>query len=312
MEVTESTAVETSSTQESAPVSASPEVTATASTPESNQAPEVQAAPAYQPNWKYKYLDKEEEFPEWIRPVVKSKEYEDYLRELHTSAKGLPFIKGERDKYREEFQGYKKQTEPIMAEMQAAYKAYERGDLGLAFQHLGVPREVAMKWVLKELQQEDLPPEQKQEKIRLTELERQNIALQEQIQSSQTQYQQTVVQARTQELNQALQSQEVITVQNAYDQAYGPGAFRNFVIAQAQNYSRQTGQDLPASEAVMKAAQVFKAMAPQQQVPAQAVKPQQELPVIPIAKGSGSSPVTRSVEGFSDMKKIYNEKYGQS
>jgi len=55
--------------------------------------PEVQEEPAYEPNFQYKFQDEFHEFDDRVKAAIKSKEDEDYYRDLITKAKGMEIQK---------------------------------------------------------------------------------------------------------------------------------------------------------------------------------------------------------------------------
>jgi len=55
--------------------------------------PEVQEEPAYEPNFQYKFQDEFHEFDDRVKAAIKSKEDEDYYRDLITRAKGMEIQK---------------------------------------------------------------------------------------------------------------------------------------------------------------------------------------------------------------------------
>lgn len=308
---------------------------AVTSTPDvSNSAPDIsadvpastgeQTPPAYQPNFKYKVHDKEYEFDDFVRGAIKDAESEKKLRELYERSKGLDEIKSKRDKLNEEYTSYKKSAEPVMGiynnaavSYQKALEAMKKGDnygaamyFDEAFGALGVSEDVLMKHVYNKLQIKDLPPQLQQQYTRMSELERQNFMLQQQMEQAETSRQQLTVQQRQFELQQTLAKPEVTAIQQSFDQRNGQNGFFSAVWNFAGLHYQRTGVDLSADQAAQMFIEQFGLTAPAApQVPTQPqVITQGNVPVIPNVKGGGSiNPAKKKVSSIADIEAEYQK-----
>lgn len=339
MEVTETTgtaapteSTSTPSAASSAPsTSSAPAASASASTPSSEPAiipaagGDQTPAQSFQPNWKFKVMDKEHEIPEFLRPAITSAEHEKQLKELYEKAYGLDEVKGLREKIRSEYQGYKSQTEPVMKTVQEATKFYQGAIQALeqgnakgfmfkaeeAFKALGINDKVLQQYVYQKLAMEDLPADQKADYNRQRELELQYAQMQQQMQEQQNYFQQLAVQTRTQELQAATSKPEVAPIIQAFDQRNGPGAFQQEVIQRGQLYWQTQQVDVPAEQLVQEIINKYGLSAQSAAQPQAAQNShQQQPPVIPIIKGSSGSPAQRNFKSLDDLVKHRTEKFG--
>lgn len=277
--------------------------------------------PAYTPNYKYKVHDKEYEFDEFVRGAIKDAESEKKLRELYERSRGLDEIKSKRDKLNDEYQNYRKSSDPIVTQYNNAanyyYKAMEAMEMGnaynasayldRAFSSLGIPEDVLLKHVYNKLNMKDLPPQLQKQYTRNVELEHQNSLLQQQMEQASTQQQQLAVQQRQFELTQTLAKPEIQSISSAFDQSNGkPGSFFQAVWDYAGLHYQRTGEDLTAEQAAQKFIQQFGLRAPvQAPTPQQTVVAPQQVPVIPTAKGGAASPARKKISSLEDIEKEY-------
>lgn len=272
-------------------------------------------APAYTPNYKFKALDKEFEFDEWLRPHVKSQEHEKKLRELYEKAYGLDHVKSERDKIRTEYKTVNEQYSSLNRGLDQLTSMLKNKDFHGFFNSLEIPEQDILQYALSRVQYSQLPPEQRAifdqqyaEKQRLAYYEQENRDLV-------VAYQNQMGQQRSYELDGYLSRPEVASTVSAFDARVGyPGAFRDEVIRRGQYYANlPNAQDIPVEQAVREimnlagpiAAQAMAQQAPQDMGLSQQVQAQQSKPVIPNIKGRGTSPAKKVVRSISDLRKLH-------
>ena len=220
------------------------------------QEPEPQEEPApYEPNFSYKYKDEELEFDERLRSGIKTKEDEDYVRDLvtahkaHSAYKELGSIR-EVEERLGEWESRGTELNELTTEIDQL-----SGLLGLgnsagfeAFrQHLGIDKKMVMKWASEEAQGME-NPELAAQFNQQREMEAQNFHLQYQNQMMQNREEDQLVQQRTVELDTMLGSNEVA---KAYDNLVGtPGSFQQAVIQHGAHVQSTTGQVLSMAEAI--------------------------------------------------------------
>lgn len=271
----------------------------------------TEAPPAYNPNYKFKVMDKEYEVDEWLRPVIKNQEMEKKVKELYEKAYGLESIKPKHQAIKEELE----QTKAKVAETDKALdilgKYVAENDFDSFFEGLNIPKNKILEYALELVRREQMSPEQKaqwehsrqaKEAARYYEVE--NARLQQ----SQQQF---AVQQRTFELDMALGVPEAKVVADAYNAGMGsPGAFKDYCIQIGQAYAAR-GQDIPATQAVSEAIKHLKAINPSLGAAvvaggAQVVQASQK-PVIPNIQGRGTSAVKPAVKSLEDLKKRARE-----
>jgi hypothetical protein len=264
---------------------------------------------AYQPNFKFKVLDQEQEFDELLRPLIKSKDVEEKIRELYSKGFGIEHIKGERQKFREELETLKPQYESLNKGLDQLSNMLGKKDYLGFFNALKIPEEDILQYALSRVQYKEMPPEQRQqldaqyqEKQRLEYLEQTNQQLLEM-------YQNQAVHQRTSELDGYLGKPDIQATASAFDARVGqPGAFRDEVIRRGQYHASISGQDIPVEQAVREVMALIGNATPAPQMQAAAVNPatvaaQQNKPVIPNIKGRGTSPAKKAISSISDLRK---------
>lgn len=276
-------------------------------------------APAYTPNFKFKAADKEYEFDEWLRPIVKNPEHEKKLRELYEKAYGLDHVKSERDKFRTDYKSINDQYSALNKGLDHLSSMIKNKDYHGFLNALKIPEQDILQYALSRVQYSQLPPEQRmaldqqyEEKQKLSYYEQAN---QELIAA----YQNQMVQQRTSELDGYLGRPEVAQIASAFDARIGrPGAFKDEVIKRGQYYaSLPEPQDISVEQAVreimsfvgptpqpaqQQQASMGETMGQMSESPQAPV--QNQKPVIPNIKGRGTSPAKKVVKSIDDIRKL--------
>lgn len=274
---------------------------------------------AYTPNLKFKVLDQEKEFDEWIRPAV-NKENEAKIRELYEKAHGLDHVKTQRDSERTAKAQYEGQLNELMTEIQELGEIKSK-DLGMFFAKLGIPKQDVAKWVLSQAEAmeavEKLPENMKGIYNQVEEIRNQNFELQKQLQLRDSGRQAEVLQAKRAELASTLSSPDIKPLVEEYDTRLGkPGQFQQLVIRHgAAEYEASGGKRmLSAEEAAKEVIQILglKPATPskadggstQTQKVVTAAKPA----VLPnVGSGSASPTAKAPVSSIADLRKIAKE-----
>jgi hypothetical protein len=272
-------------------------------------------APAYVPNTKFKVLDQEKEFDEFIKPAL-SKDTEAKIRELYEKAHGLDVVKPKYQQTREQYKTLTDTHTKLVGNLNQLSQFVRDGDFDSYFQALRIPEQAVLQWVHNKLTQQQLPPEQQAVYKQTQDLRQQNYMLQQQLQHFQNGYETTQVQARNFELENVLSRPEVKTAISQYDSLIGQsGAFRNEVIQRASAIWHATQQDITAEEAVMKTIQALGLA--RQQANSTAMNPGQAslttggqakpLPTIPNVAGRSESPTKKVSRSLDDLRKRARE-----
>lgn len=291
---------------------------------DTTQMSDQQAPPAYTPSYKFKYTgkrgekygDAEGEFDDFIRESVKSKEHEDKLRSLYAKAYGLEFTQHQRDNARNELKNYRETWNPIIETAQKATQAFQRGDMDMFFEQLGVPANKIQQYVLSKLQMQDMPADQRAIVEQNQNLQRQQWLQQQELQKYQQQFQQSQTEILYNQLQAELSKPEISSIAKSFDSRNGEGAFENAIKQHGHYiYVTQNGRVANPAEVLQEVIKTYGLRAETQaqtDVAKKIVQPGSaaEVPVIPVVKGSGSAPVSRAPKNLNDLKKIRSEKYG--
>ncbi len=271
-------------------------------------------APAYQPDYKFKSYDKEYEIDEFLRGVIKDQETEKKVKSIYSKAYGFDGLKEKHAKFREEFDGYRGKTEPVMKSLEKISELYNRGDLDGFFSAIKVPYNVLQDYVAKKLQYQELTPEQQRAYDEYTTQQRRAYETENQLSQMQKMYDGMAVQTRTMELNQVLNTPEVKEIQKSFDEAHGQGAFQREVISRGVAITKTKGIDPSAEEVVQEVVKFVKPFLtkPGQVNGQQMITAPDKKPVIPNVAGKSVSPVKKIPTSIADLRKIAAEYSAQS
>lgn len=258
----------------------------------------------YAPNFKYKVLDEEREISHPLfKQLVKDAETEKQVREIFEKADGLDIYKTKYSNLDSEYKNTVAELQNIQEAIDQA-RQYWQADKEKFFESLGIDVKDVYKWVAEKVKYMELPQEQKElydrereSRLRAAELERTN-ARYEQMR------QQQMLQARSFELDQGIESPQVAPVAKAYDAIYGPGAFRQEVIRQGVLEFQLRGQDVPVSEALAAVYTKAKVLADRA---AQTGAPKESPKVIPTVRSGTASPAKKKITSLADLEKLARE-----
>ncbi len=269
----------------------------------------------WQPNYKFKVLDEEKEFEDFIKPIVNKDNY-DKIKEMHEKAYGLDHVKS---KYQTTKEDYDKLKEDNTKNIQALGKMghlIQNKDYGTLFKEMGLSDQDVMNYALERANYHELPADQRQahdqqvqEQQRLRNLELENQQLKQQQQRS-------IVQSQEQMLDNYLSSPEIADHVRAFDERAGkPGSFKEEVIRRgAHAYYTQKTQ-IPVSEAANQVISLYGGKPMNQEAPAAGNAPQannqppvyQQKPTIPKMKAvSGQAPAKRMFTSLDELRTYAN------
>jgi hypothetical protein len=276
--------------------------------------PDPAALPVYSPNFKFKVMDKEHEFDEFLRPAIKDSETEKKIRELYEKAYGLDVVKPRFNETREKLKSVETTHGQVMSSIAELREHYQRGDFDSFFQALKIPQEKILQWVLDKANYQELPPEQKRifddrrsADQRAWEAEKRAQALEQRIQEQTTQ-------AKGYALQVALEKPDVKSFVETFDQRAGrPGAFIEAVVETGDYAWHARNEDLSPEQAIQAVMARYgsfvqaQSQAPQAGNPAQPqTTPTKAPPVIPNVGGRTASPTSQpQVKSLADLKKKY-------
>jgi hypothetical protein len=284
-------------------------------TPEITQSTEIQP---WTPNYKVKAYDSEFDIPETYHGYINEKNEKEF-RQLFSKAYGLDVMKEKNDKLRSQNEVFEKSIkekyEPLEKGVARVSRFLENKDFGSFFDALKINVEDLQKWMLRELQLKDLPPEQqeiynnsKASQRQLYELEQQAAAYKQQLEGYQSQSEQQAISQRSTELDQVLASPSVKSLVEKFDAKNQVGAFRNEVLQRAAFIAQTKGVDLSAEQAVQ---EVLKLVSWNQEQQAQkspdetVLSPKENSkPTLPTIAGKTKSPAAQKVKTLDDLYKL--------
>jgi hypothetical protein len=282
------------------------------------------AAPKFASNFKFKVKDKELEFDDFIKPLVKDAETEKKVRELYEKAYGLDEVKADRQALKETKGQLQEKLGAVETSLKTLGSFVQAKDYASFFEALRIPKQDIIEYAIEQLKYQELPPEQRRQldMQRQQQLDyRQKLAENEQMQ---TQMQQLVVQQVSFEIDQAMSQPSITDAVKAFETRLGrPGAFKEEVIRRGQYYETVHKTSPPASQLVSEVLQITGAQmpqapqgpmtqgAPQATNPGQGVAQNQAKPVIPAFSGAGGqSPVKKMPTSIDDLRKIRAQRLG--
>lgn len=268
--------------------------------------------PAYEPNYKFKVMDKEQEFDEWVRSSIKDAETEKKARELFEKAHGLDHVKPKYQKTREELTSTQKTHNELVGNINRVMAYKKNRDYDTFFKELQLDPKEVYRWVLDKINYSEMQPEQRAQfdeqaalRTRTSELELQNRNLQQN-------WEQDAVQARMGLLDQELAKPEVQSVLQVFDARLGTqGAFRNEIIRRAATHYNLTQEDLTPQQAVAEMLKILGPVTPAAPQVPPGVPPSQnggqKPPVIPSVPGRSASPTRKVSKSTDDLRKLAAE-----
>lgn len=291
------------------------QATAAPSTPGSVATPGEVIPPAYQPNHKFKAFGKEHELEEFWRPLVKDPESEKKVKDVFTKAYAFEDLKSKYEGTQSEFNEVYEEYTALDRDVKKVTSFLNRGDLDNFFSAIGLSQQKIFDWAEQKLQQENLPPEQKNA-LRSQALERQRAyELEQEKAELENRFQSQAVQTKTMQLEIALLRPEIAQAASAWDAQTGqPGSFRDVIIQEAQLEWHRGNRDITAEQAanlvLSKYGKLISSgtVSQMQNSPGLAPTPQATgKPVIPVVQGRGTSPIKKAPKSLDDLRDLAKE-----
>lgn len=277
------------------------------------------AKPAYNPNFKFKVLDKELEFEEWAKGLVKDADTEKKVREFHEKAYGLESVKADRTTLKTQLGETTAKLNEYETGFNNLHAAKAKKDYDTFFEAWEIPKEDIIKYALDIVKREEDPQAKAQwETSRRATQEQQVFQTEQQrLQQSRVEF---AVEKRLFELDTELSKPDNLVFIQAYETGTGkPGSFKEFVQQIGASVYATSKRDIPASEAIQIAIGHLRAANPMlgmQQAPtgepAMKVVTPSNKPVIPNIRGTGGSPVRQAPKSIADLKARAKELEGMA
>lgn len=260
---------------------------------------------AYEPNFKYNVLGIEKEFDERLRGLIKSKEDEEWLRDVMTRADGFENDKKSYKQLRQDHEKIASEYTQMNKDVNQVLEMRDKNDLDSLFQVLGIKPEAVQQWNMRRQQYGQLTPEQKAYYDRQQELQRSHYSLNQQNQELMNKINQIELQTRQSELTNKLSSSEHAPLIKEFDSRNGQNSFMAEVIRRGALYETQMGVEKTADELISEVAS-FLTFNQQPQNPSQAGA--QAPKVIPnTGTSGGQAPVKKKPKTLDDLKRMMGE-----
>ena len=278
------------------------------------------AAPAYEPNYSYSVGNKEFEFDDRLRDIIKDKDSEDYIRDLVTKAEGLDKYKtrlAERDASLDEFRGKFETAETGRTQLEKGFERLNQlsqSDFSSFAKAWGISDKAILDHARAILQDEENP---QHAHARQQQFDSVLQGWQHEDQQAKAQQQMSTDSNRLHEMEMelAFNNPEVIEFQSAYDRAKGQdGAFRT-LVSTFGSAQWNTGNQLRPRDCVKAVMEEFGAfvkptqpqVTPQaepQAQPQRTVSPPETKQALPnLGSGKAGSPVKQRMS-WAEMKKL--------
>ena len=280
----------------------------------------------YSPNLKYTFMDQEYEFDEKIKGFIKTKEDEDFFRDMITAQKahekykefgGIREVETKLGEYTD-LSETKTKYETLNNEINQLQGMLSTGNIEGFRQYLGIDKEVLLDWAIKEAKAMQDPNEAAQLQQQYQQ-QQQTFDLQYQNELMQNNIRQQEVNRRNAELDQGLEGHDVA---KAYDDLVGTqGSFRQAVMDYGKTVWATEQRDVSVPEAIEAVASKFRNLVKSetvgtqnqtQQNQSQAINDPEKTVVInrggtntiPNLRGGSTSPAKKKITSLAELKKF--------
>jgi len=265
--------------------------------------------PSYQPNFSYEYrtldgIREKKEFDDRLKQIIKTKDDEEFVRQLVTKADGLDVNKRNLKQYEDKYTTLEQEHSTLKSDVEFVLSARDRGDFWTAANAIGFTKEQIRKAVYQDLKAEELTPDQRSHYDRAYELETSNYQSNRKIQELESKLQSFELQTRKSELETILSQNDIAPIAEDFDRKNGPNAFWNEVVTRGAMFE-QMGVHKKPTDVINEIINLY-SLKPQQiqtqKIPSVANK---SLPVIPNTGSSGSAvPLKKKTTSLKELKDL--------
>lgn len=306
----EETTVESVETQDEA-VSLSEKIQRLAEESETfEETVEGEETQSYTPDYTYKVKDEERSFDERFHNIVKSKDDEEYLRDLYTRADGLDSVKSRLESREDAYKRIYSHAQELTNGYANLMKYRDSGDVRNLQKALGITDDFVVNWGLSLAEEEQLPDEQR-------ELVRMNRELQEQLaekdymlKTSQVQDDERSIQEDIHELEGYMKSEEFAPLVDAMGK--NGLSFVDTVTMIGSHEFQTTGKEPTIRDVCDRVRGKYEFLVTQAQTQEAVGQPAQQTnqtvvvreKTIPSVGGANTNAVETPVRSISDLKKL--------
>ena len=246
-------------------------------------------APEYSPNYEYSVKDKTLEFDSRLRDSIKSKEDEDYIRDLYTRADGL-------ESYKTKSAELESQTQSLVGGYKTLQDFRDKGDMRGLQKALGLTDDAILDFASTLLDEDELPEDQKQMLTDNRKLSDELADLRSRVSGFET----TAASQRVDQEKQQLVSM-IDSGHNELNQAMGAVGLNMMdeVIRQGTYEFQVSGREPSLQSVVDSVANRFAYM---NRTTLPIVAEKQD--VLPSVKGTNTAPVSSAIQSLDDLRKL--------
>jgi len=272
------------------------------------------SANEYSPNYKFKVMDAEHEFDEWVRQSIKDVGTEKKARELYEKAYGLDHLKPKHEKLKADHSNLNDTWTNVKTDLEKVGHFLKEKDLGAFFNSFQLTDEDVLKYALDRVSYYELPPEKRQQLDMQNQKNLELYSLRQKVAQLEGWRNQTSTNQLDQQLTQVTNSPNYTSIAQQFEARVGqPGAFKKAVAQHALMQFQMTGKDLEPHEAVDSFIKIF-GMAQtssqgngQQMTGKSPVHTSERAATFPKISGNGTSVVKKKYTSIDAIKKRYNE-----
>lgn len=279
----------------------------------------------WSPNYKVKAYDKEYEIPEKFRSFI-SKENEKDFKDTFEKVYALDEMKAKNAKIRAENDTFRTQIEKEFSPVVGTFKKLEKfianNDFDSFFANIpafsGKEGEVKLQqWMLRKLQEKDLPPEQqalyndhRAAQQRAYALEEENNSYKQKFEALTQSQQQAAINETLTNLDNLVAKPEIETIAKAFDSRLGQdGSYKMEVLRNAATLATKLKRDVSIEEAVEHFNKMmgFNAEAVTQDADDEPQALPVKKPTLPSLNGKATSPVAQKIKSIDDLKRLRSQ-----
>lgn len=278
--------------------------------------PEKAEKPAYTPNYKFNVDDKEYEFDEVVRPVIKDEETYNKVRDLYTKAHGLDVVKSKHEKLKLEHEGFRqKMAADIVSPMVEILNAYKAGDIETFFAKSGLDEQKFLQYVAEKVEYNQADPEtraQMDERKRVYQEARQH---ESSAQGTMSELEKSREELFKFQFNQAVTEPQAVEFAKKFESIPGvsKGAFQNAILEEGELAYQMSGRKvtLTPSQVVERVIRKYTPFVSANPNTPSAPQAQKDKPkIIPNVQSGSDSPVDSMPSSIDDLRKIRIKKFG--
>lgn len=250
-----------------------------------------ESAPEYTPSYVYKVLDQEKQFDDRLKEAIKSKEDEDYIRDLYTKADGLEAYKKKYTDIEVEAGTLRNKVQTLGGFMNKVKKWRDEGDYDSLFNALGIEEEARLSHALKLAQLKQMPEDQRNKHYESVKIKSEYEQAQERLAEYESRERDSMINHQVNELNTMINHPEVSSLSGVL-KTKGID-LREEVLKHGHYLYQVSGKEPSVKEAVEAVVNKYKAIV--QAAPAQ--------PTVPTIEKKQTTPAIKAAGGINRAEK---------